>query len=442
MNQVSDPIPNLNNPTISPPNYLSDQANDFPDQSNEQTINDSFLPSFIKKHNVSVVSNRSSTPDLIKEIIEKYGPPDAFYIVNIGDILRRVKLWKKLFPKIDPYYAVKSNCSPVICELLSNCGLGFDVASIEEINIVKNAAKNTDTNNPDVIFAHPVKPINSIVYARTVDVNLLVIDSEHELYKIKLYHPHSQVLIRLKVDDKESECRFSEKFGVDEEDINDILDLAKKMDLNVVGTSFHVGSNCKNAKQYYSAIKTTHDVFTAAKEKGFNFNVIDIGGGFSGNSTEYLLEEISKEVHNALTDLFDYENCLGLRVMSEPGRFFCTNSHTLVLNVLGKKVKVDKSGEKCQTIYLNDGLYGSFSAITYDYQKPTIIPYNNDDVIKYKTKIEGCSCDSRDIICSSVMLPELEISDLVYVEEFGAYTIASSSQFNGFSVTKFFYVFS
>jgi diaminopimelate decarboxylase len=352
-----------------------------------------------------------------------------------------VKLWKKLFPNIEPYYAVKSNCSPVICELLSHCGLGFDVASIEEINIVKDKVKNRSK----IIFAHPIKPINSIVYARTVDVDLLVVDSEHELYKIKLYHPHSQVLIRLKVDDKDSECRFSEKFGIDKEDIDDILDLAKRMDLNMVGTSFHVGSNCKNAKQYFSAIEMTHYAFTVAENKGYKFNTIDIGGGFSGNNNESLLEEISEEIHGALYKFFGTvkEENNDIRIISEPGRFFCTNSHTLVLNVLGKKVKNDKeTGEKSQTIYLNDGLYGSFSSITYDYQKPVIIPYNNDDVKKYKTKIEGCSCDSRDVICNSVMLPELEISDLVYVEEFGAYTIASSSQFNGFSVTKFFYVFS
>jgi ornithine decarboxylase len=398
--------------------------------------NDSFLPNFIKDHNVTIINkNNASTPELIQLIIEKYGPPEAFYIVNIGDILRRVKLWKKLFPNIEPYYAVKSNCSPVICELLSHCGLGF------EINIVKDKVKNRSK----IIFAHPIKPINSIVYARTVDVDLLVVDSEHELYKIKLYHPHSQVLIRLKVDDKDSECRFSEKFGIDKEDIDDILDLAKRMDLNMVGTSFHVGSNCKNAKQYFSAIEMTHYAFTVAENKGYKFNTIDIGGGFSGNNNESLLEEISEEIHGALYKFFGTvkEENNDIRIISEPGRFFCTNSHTLVLNVLGKKVKNDKeTGEKSQTIYLNDGLYGSFSSITYDYQKPVIIPYNNDDVKKYKTKIEGCSCDSRDVICNSVMLPELEISDLVYVEEFGAYTIASSSQFNGFSVTKFFYVFS
>jgi len=403
-----------------------------------------FLPNFIKENNVSIIDNKNATTsDLIQLIIEKYGPPGAFYIVNIGDIIRRVQLWKKLFPTIDAYYAVKSNCSPVICKLLGSCGLGFDVASIEEINIIKN--KVQDLNK--IVFAHPIKPVNSIVYARTVDVDYLVFDSEHELYKIKLYHPHAKLFMRLKVDDKDSECRFSEKFGVDKDDIEFLLDLAYKMNLSVIGVSFHVGSNCKNAHQYYNAIEMSKYAFDIAKTKGFDFNTIDVGGGFSGNNNEkslLLLNQISDEIYKALKEFFNYsldDQETQIKLIAEPGRFFCTNSHTLVLNVIGKKVKIDKeSKEKIQTIYLNDGTYGSFSAINYDHQTPEIIPYNNDDIQKYKTIAFGCSCDSIDVVCKSMMLPELEVSDLVYVEEFGAYTISSSSQFNGFFVKDTFYI--
>jgi len=404
-----------------------------------------FLPNFIKKFNVSIIDNKNATtPDLIQLIIEKYGPPGAFYIVNIGDIIRRVQLWKKIFPTIDAYYAVKSNCSAVICELLCSCGLGTDVASIEEINIVKNKVQDLSK----IIFAHPVKPINSIVYARTVDVDYLVFDSEHELYKIKLHHPHCKLFMRLKVDDKDSECRFSEKFGVDKDDIEFLLDLAYKMNLNVIGVSFHVGSNCKNAKQYYSAIEMAKYVFDIAKLKGFAFTTIDIGGGFSGSNSEKslsLLQDTSFEIYKAMSDFFEYtiENAENsdIKLIAEPGRFFCTNSHTLVLNVIGKKVKIDKeTKEKSQTIYLNDGTYGSFSAINYDHQTPNIVPYNNDYIKKYKTTAYGNTCDSIDIVCNNMMLPELEISDLVYVEEFGAYTISSSSQFNGFYIKDIFYV--
>ena len=403
---------------------------------------ESFLPNFIKEHNVMLCDKNATTSDLIQSIIEKYGPTSAFYIINIGDTIRRVQLWKKLFPTIDAYYAVKANSNPILCKLLAFCGLGFDVASIDEINIVKNLVNDKSK----IIFAHPIKPVNSIIYSRVVDVDNLVFDSEHELYKIKLHHPKAKLLMRLKVDDKGSVCRFSNKFGISKEDIEFILDLAHKMNLNVVGVSFHVGSNCKDATQYYSAIEMAKYAFDVAKTKDYMFDIIDVGGGFSGSNDDSsieLLNEISLEIYRAMKDFFNYdtENENKIKLIAEPGRFFCTSSHTLVLNVIGKKIKIDHdTKEKIQTIYLNDGLYGSFSAIKNDHQNPEILPYNNDDIDKYKTTLQGNTCDGIDVVCENTVLPELEISDMVYVESFGSYTIASSSQFNGFYIKDFYYV--
>ena len=329
-----------------------------------------------------------------------------------------------------------------ICKLLSLLGVGFDVASVFEINTVKNIVNDLSK----VIYANPVKDSNSIRYARTTDIDFLTFDSEHELYKLKLYHPNSKLLIRLKVNDKESECKFSEKFGVEQEDIENLLDLAHDMGLDIVGTCFHCGSNCKNAKQYREALELCKFAFDIAKKEGFNFTVLDIGGGFSGmNDPESmkLLNETSTEISSALNDLFGYnvdtKDQLNLRVIAEPGRFFVTDSHTLVLNVIGKKIKIDKdTKEKKMTYHLSDGVYGSFSCINYDHQNPILIPYNNDDVEKYQSIIYGNTCDGLDRICSNVILPELTISDLIYCENFGAYTHASSSQFNGFSVSFIF----
>ena len=59
----------------------------------------------------------------------------------------------------------------------------------------------------------------------------------------------------------------------------------------------------------------------------------------------------------------------------------------------------------------------------------------------FRSKIFGPTCDSIDLICNEVMLPELTIGEWVYVENFGAYTVASSSNFNGFKTNVFKYIF-
>ena len=45
----------------------------------------------------------------------------------------------------------------------------------------------------------------------------------------------------------------------------------------------------------------------------------------------------------------------------------------------------------------------------------------------------GQTCDGMDTIAQSEELPPLEIDDLVYSEQIGAYSNASSTWFNGFA---------
>jgi ornithine decarboxylase len=408
------------------------------------------LSSFLKENEVLLVEKNLEPDNLITKIIEKNAPTGSFYIINLGDIINKVNLWNELFQGIDIRYAVKSNPNEVICKLLPTLGVGFDIASVNELNIVKGL-----TEPSKIIYANPVKEPSSISYARSLDVDLLVVDSENELYKNKLFHPHADILIRLKVDDSESLCKFSDKFGIDKEDIPGILKLGHSMDLRIIGVCFHIGSMCKNPEQYYKALELVAYTFNVAKEIGFIFNTIDIGGGMPGSSSESdlaVLKEISKSVKKGLKTFFevdldsdpvhDHIKEHDLKLLAEPGRFIVASSHILVVNVIGKKVKINKGLEKTFIYTLNDGIYGSFNCITYDHQNPVIFPYNNRDTKKYESIIFGNTCDSVDKITSSVMLPELEVGDLCYILDFGAYTRASSSSFNGFGVVRSYYVLS
>ena len=48
----------------------------------------------------------------------------------------------------------------------------------------------------------------------------------------------------------------------------------------------------------------------------------------------------------------------------------------------------------------------------------------------------GQTCDGLDTISQSEELPDLEIEDLVYAENIGAYSNASATWFNGFPPAK------
>jgi diaminopimelate decarboxylase len=110
-------------------------------------------------------------------------------------------------------------------------------------------------------------------------------------------------------------------------------------------------------------------------------------------------------------------------------------------NEVDDKEQQDSPAEKRILYYLNDGVYGSFNCIYFDHETPTILPFNEREEKLYKSTIFGPTCDSIDMISENILLPELAIGEWVYVENFGAYTTASSSFFNGFRTSLCKYIF-
>jgi ornithine decarboxylase len=164
-------------------------------------------------------------------------------------------------------------------------------------------------------------------------------------------------------------------------------------------------------------------------------NFVDIGGGFPGYDVPdgVQFEDIAKEVNRGIDDFFQDEN---IQIIAEPGRYFVCSSHTLVSNIIGKKKNNDKF-----VYYLNDGIYGSFNCVYFDHAKPVIQPYNERDGKLYESVVFGPTCDSIDVIAEQCQLPDLAIGEWVYVENFGAYTSAAASTFNGFQQTRCVYCF-
>jgi ornithine decarboxylase len=54
--------------------------------------------------------------------------------------------------------------------------------------------------------------------------------------------------------------------------------------------------------------------------------------------------------------------------------------------------------------------------------------------------VVGPTCDALDTISISENLPDLEIGDLLYVNDIGAYSSASATNFNGFSKAKIVHI--
>jgi ornithine decarboxylase len=58
------------------------------------------------------------------------------------------------------------------------------------------------------------------------------------------------------------------------------------------------------------------------------------------------------------------------------------------------------------------------------------------DATREHCVVAGPTCDSIDVVSEDIMLPELDIGDLVVARQIGAYTIATATDFNFFPRAK------
>ena len=85
-------------------------------------------------------------------------------------------------------------------------------------------------------------------------------------------------------------------------------------------------------------------------------------------------------------------------------------------------------------LYLDAGMFGGLFESTQGLEYELATDRSGKAVPWH---VAGPTCDSVDVLVHDQMLPEdLEIGDLVYVRNAGAYTTAYASEFNGFPLPE------
>lgn len=357
---------------------------------------------------------------------------EPFYIMEADIILRQYLAWKKIFPKIRPFYAIKCNTDPAILRMMRVFGCGFDCASSEEISTVLALGADPIA---DVIFANPCKFPSHIRAAQSAGVRRMTFDNEDELVKIAELYPTAEMVLRIATDDSHSLCRFSTKFGAHMEDVEAILKRAAELKVAIVGVSYHVGSGCEDFSSYEKATNDALAIFEMGKKYGFEMHVLDVGGGFLATETPVeTLAEVGKYL-NPLLEKFPANT----EFLAEPGRYFATRPFTLATRIHSRRIVRDEKGGIVEVLYyITEGCYHSFNCIFFDHQHPLPVVPEEEEKVKrggetFSSTVFGPTCDSIDCICKQHQMPLLEVGDWMYFTNMGAYTIAALTKFNGFA---------
>jgi ornithine decarboxylase len=293
------------------------------------------------------------------------------------------------------------------------------------------AKKRQDWIWDKIIYANPIKAIETLKQLDQYKP-LVTYDNLEEIRKIKKHAPHAGLALRLKVPNTGAMVELSSKFGASPGEAVDLILAADKAGLTVEGLSFHVGSQTTNFENYVQAINLSANIFKEARDRGYTkMNLLDIGGGFPApyDASVKPFRELARVVNRELDRLFP-ENASWLpkkfEILAEPGRFMCATAATAVSKIVGKAVR---DGKLCY--YIDDGVYHTFSGVIFDHCQYHLKAFKRGPT--QICSVFGPTCDALDVVSMAENLPtNLELGDLLYSEQIGAYSHASSTYFNGF----------
>lgn len=392
------------------------------------TPNDSF----------SSIKNIQPALNAIKSKVQSLSAADIttsiikpFYVCDLNKLDTQLDIWRSTLPEVEPLYAIKCNPTPAFVNELIKRGVGFDCASIGEIeSVISKGSSN-------IIYANPVKSSGQILRASQLGIRLTTVDSIEEVVKISTVKPSLDVLARITTDDSTSTCPLSIKFGANVSDAKKIVDECISSGVNIRGVAFHLGSGFKDLSTLKRAMDDSREVWDYAAARGLEFDTLDIGGGFSSEESEFI--PAGDMLRRELWRLYgnEIENNK-IKLIAELGRFLAAPCFKLVTNVNGVR-KMD--GNKTR-VYINDGLYGNLNCILYDHQevKPIVLTsfgeFVSDEIgqtgIEYS--IWGPTCDGLDCVVKSCKLPfDITSGDWIYFNNAGAYTSTAATSFNGFT---------
>jgi len=374
--------------------------------------------------------------DRIAEFLAQKQPQSPCLIVDTEVVKNNYLGFVNALPFSRVFYAVKANPAPEILRLLVSLGSCFDTASVEEIQMAFKAGAQPH----QVSFGNTIKKEKDIALAYQLGVDLFAVDSFEEVEKIARVARGSKVFCRLLTDGAGAEWPLSRKFGCSSAMAVDVLCFAKKLGLQPIGVSFHVGSQQTHLAAWDHAIKAAAELFSALAKHDIKLKMVNMGGGFP---TQYIkkipdLDAHSQVIKQALIRYFG--NALPETII-EPGRAMVGNAGVISTEVV-LIARKDRTDDK-RWVYLDVGRFNG-------------LPETLDEAIRYKIVSErdgeqlapcilaGPTCDSADVIYEKTpyLLPvSLQVGDRLLVLATGAYTSTYASvAFNGFEPIKTFVI--
>jgi diaminopimelate decarboxylase len=370
----------------------------------------------------------------IDRLAERVGRT-PFFAYDRALISARVESLRSVLPPdLELSYAIKANPMPAVVQHLSHIVDSFDVASGLEMQ----TALDTPMPANRVSFAGPGKTPEELTQAIAAGVTV-EIESENEADSVIAIGERSgirpRVAVRVNPDFQivGSGVRLGggpQQFGIDSERVPAVVERLTAGYVEFLGFHVFAGSQNLHAELIAEAQeKTVRLLLDLARDVAVPIRYLNLGGGFGipyferdqpldigriGTALKVLLAD---SIRSALPDA---------RVVIELGRYLVGEAGVYVTRV------IDVKESRGRTFAVVDGgLHHQLSAsgnfgqvIRRNY--PLAVGNRLDEASEETVTVVGCLCTPLDLLGDEVLLPKIQIGDLVVVFQAGAYGLTAS----------------
>lgn len=365
-------------------------------------------------------------------IAEKYGTP--LYVYSEDIIRDRMTRVANVITKY-PYranYSCKTNTNLSILKIALSVGINADAMSDGEMRMLLKAGFT-----PDRIF-YVCNNVSAQEMRFAIDNDIPVsLDSLDQLRLFGEINRGGRCAVRINPGvgaghhEKVVTAGKKTKFGIAEEDIDEIFDIAAKYELKIVGINQHVGSQFLDPAPFLQAV----DNLLRIAMKFENLEFIDFGGGYGipyhklDDEREFNMEHFSREFTEKL-DRFIPEYGSTPLFKSEPGRY-CVAEGGVILG----RVHSVKQNSGVKYVGTDVGMNVLVRPSMYDSWHDIEVLSGGKAVERKEDEMEpvtvcGNICESGDVLCKDRLLPKIKDNDLICVLDAGAYGYSMCSSYN------------
>jgi len=365
-----------------------------------------------------------------EDIVKEYGTP--LYVYNEEIIRSHMHAVANVITKY-PYtanYSIKANTNINILKLALEEGNNCDAMSVGEIQMLLAAGFPVER----IFFVPNNVSEDELKFAIEKGV-MTSLDSLAQLELFGTLNPGGKCAVRINPGvgaghhEKVVTAGKKTKFGIAEEDIDQIFEICEKYNLTIAGINQHIGSLFMDPEPYLKAVSNLLRIAVRFD----NLEFVDFGGGYGipyhklDDEVDFPMDDFKKRLEPILDEFVEKYGKAPL-FKSEPGRFCVAEGSVILGRVHAVKQNAGKKyvgTDIGMNVLVRPSMYDSWHDIEILRNGQVVERENLEEIT-----VTGNICESGDLLAKDRMMPVIERGDLACVLDTGAYGYSMCSTYN------------